>query len=141
VLQVAALAECLQRILGQTFRLTPLPDHGADVGGECVLQKRFSPNQIAILLRRGKFSTIDQSRLGKQFLCHVHGLNHGLNFPLEIVTLVDHVRDVGLLAGFPLEVANLVKNPKDLIRIDGAEGQVVVGIAAVVKVEAAQHVF
>ena len=88
-----------------------------------------------------QFATIDQRRFGKEFLRHGHGLDRLLDFPFEIVTLVDHVCDIGRFAGFPFEVANLVEDAKHLIRIDGPEGQIVVGIAAIVKVKAAQHVF
>ena len=42
--------------------------------------------------------------------------------------------------GLPLEEADLVEDAEDLVRVDGAQRQVVVGVAAVVEVEAAQHV-
>ena len=43
-------------------------------------------------------------------------------------------------AGLPLEEQDLVEDAEDLVRIDRAERQVVVGVAAVVEVEAAEHV-
>ncbi len=43
------------------------------------------------------------------------------------------------VAGLPLEVQNLMEDAEDLVRIDGAHGQIVVGISAVVEVEAAEH--
>jgi len=84
---------------------------------------RLGPHQVAIILRRRKLPAIDQSGLGEKFLRHRHRLNRLFDFPFEIVTLVNHVRDVGLFAGFPLEVSDLVEDPKDLVRIDGAESQ------------------
>jgi len=56
------------------------------------------------------------------------------------VALIDHVGDIGAPPGLPFEVRNLVEDAEDLVGIDGAHGEVVVGVAAVVKVESRQHV-
>ena len=56
------------------------------------------------------------------------------------MTLIDHVGDVGLLAGFPFVEGDFVEDAENLIGVDGAEGEVVIGVAAVVEVEAAEHV-
>src|SRR4029077_18833682 len=66
---------------------------------------------------------------------------HGFDLALEVMALVDHVRDVGLLAALPLEEKNLVENAEDLIGVNRSEGQIIVGVAAIVKVETAEHAF
>ena len=80
---------------------------------------------------------VHQRGLGEQFHRGGDGLDHGFDLALQIVALIDHVGDVGALPGLPFEVRNLVEDAEDLVGIDGAHGQIVVGIAAVVEVESA----
>ena len=82
---------------------------------------------------------IDQGSLGVQLLRDGDRLDHRLDLALQVVALIDHVGDVGARAGLVLEERDLVEDAEDLIRIDRPERQVIVGIAAIVEVEAAQH--
>ena len=56
------------------------------------------------------------------------------------MALIHHVSDVSTSARFPLEKANLVENAEDLIRIDRTHGQIIIGVAAIVEVKAAEHI-
>jgi hypothetical protein len=134
-LEITALAKCFHRILRQALGIAPFVDCWPDVGRECVLQQRLGLYQVAILLRGREFSAVDQCGLGEEFLRDGDGLDHGFDFALEVMTLIDHVCDVGLLACLPFEAANLVEDAEDLIGIDGAKGQIVVSITAIVKVK------
>src|SRR5258708_3088698 len=61
---------------------------------------------------------VDHGSLGVEFLSGADRLNHCFDFSLEIVTLVDHVGDVGRSLRLPFKHPNLVKNPENLIRVD-----------------------
>src|ERR1700755_1893396 len=54
------------------------------------------------------------------------------------MTLVDHKSDLSQPIA-PGQV-NLMEDTKDLVRIDGSQGQVIVGIAAVIEVKTSEHV-
>ena len=54
--------------------------------------------------------------------------------------MIDHVGDVGDFVVLPFEHLDFVEDAEHLIGIDRAEGQVVVGVAAIVEVESAHHV-
>ena len=84
---------------------------------------------------------IHQRRLGPQLLRHCDGLDHGFDFSLQIMALIDHVGDIGGRAGLPFKKADLVKNAEHLVRVDRAQGQIVIGVAAVVEVESAEQIF
>src|SRR6266487_3689517 len=84
---------------------------------------------------------INQSGFSKQLLSHANGLDCLLNFAFQIVALIDHVRDVGLLPGFPLVIKNLMENSKHLVGIDGTDRKVIVGITAVVEMKSSEHLF
>src|SRR6476646_4399914 len=55
------------------------------------------------------------------------------------MALVDHVGDVGCRLRFPLEHSNLVKDSENLIGVDGAERQIVIGVPPIVEMESAHH--
>ena len=82
---------------------------------------------------------IHQRGFREEFLRGGDGLDHLLDFRLQVVTLIHHVGDLGRVAGLPRIEADLVEDAEHLVRIDGAERQVVIGIAAVVEVESAEH--
>ena len=85
---------------------------------------------------------VDEGGLGVEFLGGADGLDHRLDLRLQVVRLVDHVLDLRIhAAALPGEEVDLVEDAEDLVGIDGAEREVVVGVAAVVEVEAAEHVF
>ena len=84
---------------------------------------------------------IDDCGLREELLRDRHRLDHRLDLPLQIVTLVDHVGDVGAAPRLMLEQPNLVENAEHLVRIDRTQRQVVVGIAPVVEMESAEHLF
>ena len=86
----------------------------------------------------GELVAIDEGGLEPELLGGDDGLDRGFDFALDVVALVDHVGDSGAetvgKAGM-----DLVEDAEDLVGVDGAEGQIVVGIAAVVEVEAAEQ--
>ncbi len=103
------------------------------------LQTLFGIDQAAVALVHGERLMIDNGGFCKQFLSACDGLDHLLRLRLQVMALVHHVGDIGLVPGFPFEETDLVEDAEDLIRIDGAQGQIVVGKAAVVQMKAAQH--
>ena len=72
---------------------------------------------------------VDERCLRKERLRHIHRLYCFFDFAFQIVALIDHVGDIGALSVFPLEIEDLVKNSEDLIRVNGAQGQIVIGVA------------
>src|SRR5216683_734022 len=137
--QIPALAEGVHRILRETLGCPPFLNYGPHVGRESVLQQRFSADQITFFLRVAKFAVVDERGLGEKLLGHSDSLNHGFNLAFEVMALVDHVTDFGLLAALRFKEKNLVEDAKDLVGINRSEGQIVVGVAAIVKVETAEH--
>ena len=125
---------------GKALGHAPCLNRGPDIGGKGILQQRLRAHQITFFLRGRKLRVIHQSGLGEQLLRHGHGLNHGFDLAFEVVTLVDHVGDVGCAAGFPFEEADLVEDAEYLIWIDRSQGQIVVGVAAIVEMKPSQHV-
>ncbi len=77
--------------------------------------------------------------LGVKFLCRAHRLDHGFHLAFQIVTLVDHVCHIGECAGFPGVGVNLVEDAEDLVGIDRPKRQIVIGVSAVVEMEASDH--
>ncbi len=65
-------------------------------------------------------------------------LDHGFDLSFEVVALVDH--EGGLREGLIAGEMDLMEDAEDLVGVDGAEGEVVVGVAAVVEVEAAEQI-
>ena len=82
---------------------------------------------------------IHQHRLGEDLLRRAYGLNHGFHLALEIVTLIDHEGHVYPSARLPFVVPDFVEDAEDLVGIDRSQGQVVIRVAPVIEVEAAQH--
>src|SRR6202040_2360441 len=50
------------------------------------------------------------------------------------------VGEVGLLASPPLGEKDFVEDAEDLVGIDGAKSEVVIGVAAIVEMKTAEHV-
>src|SRR5579872_543565 len=140
-LEVAALPESLHWIFGQCFGIPPGLNCRANIGGESILQDRFGFYQIAILLSRGEGACVNEDRFREKLLSHSDRLNHGFDLAFQIMTLIHHVRDIRTAASLPLEELNFVEDAKDLIRIDGTQRQIIVGITPIVEMEAAEHVF
>src|ERR1700733_14255487 len=57
------------------------------------------------------------------------------------MALIDRVYDIGFSANLPLEMKDLMEDAKHLVGVDRAQRQIVIGVAAVVEMEAAQHIF
>src|SRR5579862_106120 len=138
---IAAFAVGIQGVGGEVVGFAPFADGGPDVGGEGILQALFGVHQRGVGLVARQGFAIHQGGLGVEFLGGDGGLDHLFDLVLQVVTLVDHVGDFGAAAGLPFEERDFVKNAEDLVGIDGAQREVVIGVAAVVEVEAAQHVF
>ena len=113
--EVTALPKCFEGIDGQAFRPPPLPDHRPYICSECILQDRFGFHEVATVLHRGESRIIDKNAFRIELLRHFYGLNHGFDFALQVMTLINHVGDVSALPGFALEIADLMENTKDLI--------------------------
>src|ERR1019366_7742012 len=95
--EIAALPEGIHGVGRQPLGDGPLADHGADIGGEGVLEARFGIDQGATGLIPGELFVIHHGRLGEQFHGGADGLDHGFDLALEIVALIDHVGDIGAL--------------------------------------------
>src|SRR3712207_5403870 len=76
--------------------------------------------------------TVHQEGFGVGLLEVDDGEDHGLYLGLYVVGLVDHVVD----ARAPLGLHQLDVDQEELERVDGADYEVVVGVLAVVEVEA-----
>ena len=83
---------------------------------------------------------VHQRGLGVKFLCHDDRLDRRLDLGLLVVALVDHVGDLRHLAAVGGKEMDFVEDAEDLVGVDRAERQVVIGVFAVVEVEAAEHV-
>ena len=65
-------------------------------------------------------------------------MHHSFDFAFQVVALVNHVGHfVG--QGFALRAVQFMEDAENLVGIDGAEGKVVVGVTAVIEVEAASR--
>ena len=71
-----------------------------------------------------------------------YALNHGLDLGFNVVRLVDHVGDAtGVGVALGLRADDLVEDAEEVKRVLRANHQVIIGIASVVEVEAAQPLF
>src|SRR5271169_6821743 len=139
-LEITAFPKRVQGILRQAVGACPFADCRPNIGRKSLLEANFRVYQRTFRLARGQLLVIYNSGFRVQFLCGRHRLNHRLHLALQVVALVNHVGHIRSLARFPLKIKNLVEDPEYLIRVDGAEGQVVICIAAVVKMKPAKHV-
>ena len=130
-----------ERVGRELIRLTPRGERRRHVGEERVFQNQLGIDDVVAGLGAAERGVINQGSLRVEFLRHHDGLDRRLDLGFLVVTLVDHVGDLRHPTAISGEEVDLVKNPENLIRIDRAESQIVVGVTAVVKVEAAQHVF
>ena len=95
----------------------------------------MSPEDVAGGLCRGQFPARHQQRLGVGFLTVHHREDHGRDLALDVVRLVDHIRHVPRGGA---RCRELVVDQEEFERVHAARHQVVIGILAVVEVEAAQ---
>ena len=84
---------------------------------------------------------IDQCGLGEEFLRHDDRLDRRLDLRLSGCGTGRSCRRFRRACRSPGEEVDFVEDAEDLVGVDGAESEIVVGIAAVVEVEAAEHVF
>ncbi len=136
---VAAVAQGLKWIFREAAGLSPCAQDGTDIGPEGGAEALFGFYEAAFLLQHTELRMIHQTGLGVEFLRGEDGLHHRLDLVLHVVTLVDDVgrgRRVRMLPAIELD---LVKDAEGLIWVDGTERQIVVGVAAVVEVQAAEH--
>ena len=92
---------------------------------------RTSPFAAAVV----KAVLVDRERLRVRGLDVHHGLDHRVDLALDVVRLIDHERRRGLR----LRKRDLAHDAEQLERIDRPDDQVVVGVLAVVEVEAAEQ--
>ena len=135
---IAAVAECGQRICGKIAGLAPLAYERADVGPEGGAEGLFGFDQSAGVLQFGEAVPVDEGGAGIELLRGDDRLDHGFEFALEVVALVDHEGDGG--ARVIADGEDFVENAEELVGVDGAQGEVVVGVLAVVEVESAECV-
>jgi len=57
------------------------------------------------------------------------------------MALIDRIYDISFSASLPLEMKDLMEDAQHLVGVDRAQRQIVIRVAAVVKMEAAQHIF
>ena len=139
LLDVAASAESGEGVDGEVAGFAPLGGERADVLPEGGAVELFGGDEVAGLLEVGELGTINEGGLEPEFLCGDDGLNHGFKLALEVVGLVDHEGDIhGQAVGF--RGVELGEDAEDLVGVDGAKCQIVIGIAAIVEVESAEHV-
>src|ERR1700691_1308042 len=135
---ITAFAQGSKRVGGQAAVLAPGSGERAHIAPGSAAEEFFGGHQVAGLLKNRQLFAIDESGLEPEFLRRDYGLHGGLDLALEVMALVDHV------GGFLSPVlgqagVDFVEDAKDLIGIDGAEGEVVVGVAAVGEVETTQQ--
>src|ERR1035438_6873986 len=126
---------------GDAVGLAPFADGRAHVGGESILQAFFGIHQRGLALMARQRRVVHQRGLGIKLLRGDRGLDGLFDLVFQVVALIDHVSDFGAPAGLPFEQRDLVEDAEDLVRIDGSQREIVVGVAAVVEMESAQHVF
>src|SRR6266403_1859712 len=80
-LEIAALPECLQRIVGQTFRSAPFLYDRTRVLPECSAQSLFCVDKGTLFLEFRQLLVIHESSTCVQLLRRRDSLNHRLNFP------------------------------------------------------------
>ena len=93
---------------------------------------------VARALRGRETILVDEQRLGIRGLDVRDRLDHRVDLSLDVVRLVDHELDLRRRASAARDLAH---DPEQLERVDRADDQVVVGVLAVVEVEAAEQSF
>src|SRR5690606_5566334 len=109
-LEVSALPERLEWIERQAVGFPPLAHRRPHVGGERVLQARLRPDDVGRTLCVDHPFEVDERGPGHERLRGDDRLDHRLDLALEVVALVDHVRDLGRAARLPLEEPDLVED-------------------------------
>ena len=134
-LGVAAGAERLDRVrLDAELRAQPR-EQRPDVGLERLEQDPVRAEHVALALRRREPLVVHEQRLRVRRLDVHDRLDHRVDLSLDVVRLVDHERDVPAASA----ERDLAHDPEQLERVDRADDQVVVGVLAVVEVEAAEQ--
>src|SRR5579872_6831494 len=134
-LDIAALAQGRQWILRQIPPASPGTHQRLHIEPEGLAQALLRVHKPALVLQISQLLAIDQRCPGKNLLRRDDCLYRCFHLALQIVALVDHERS----AVHSLRVAeNFMEDAEDLVGIDRAERQVIIGVTAVVEVEAAQ---
>src|SRR5580693_9259778 len=131
--QVSALPEGLQGIEREAVGSSPFLNDRPHIRSKRILQEGFRFHQVAARLRISKSGMVDEASLCEEFLRHGNCLKHRLDLSFQIVALINHVGDIGVFASLPLVKKNLMKDPEDLVGVDGAKSEVVIGVAAIVE--------
>src|SRR5580692_6367125 len=138
-LQVTTLAEGIEGIDRDTLGSPPFLNNRPHIRCERILQEGFRFHQVRTLLRISEIGMADEAGLCKEFLRHGNGLKHRLDLSFQIVALINHVSDVGRFASLPLVEKNFMKDTEDLVGVDGAKSEIVIGVAAIVEMESTQQ--
>ena len=136
----------VEGIGGHPELLPGAPQEWPRVGVIRVQQDLMRPQHIAGGLADGEGPAVHQQRLGVGGVNVDYREQHRFDLALHVVGLVDHVGDAprarcGAWISAAFRGQDLVEDHEQLKRIDRADDQVVVRVAAVVKVEAAQPAF
>ena len=113
---------------------------GSELVSGNAAQRLLGPDDVAGCPGVAKRLAVDEQRLGQQLVRQTDRLDGCLHLVLDAVRLIDHVGDGQRLPGPLLGGDDLVEDAEHLVGIDAAYGQIVVGVFAVVEVEAAQDV-
>jgi hypothetical protein len=135
---VSAGAKSRQGVGGQAMGFSPSRGERTDIGPESATEEFLGGDQVTRLLVDGQLLAVDEGGLEPKLLSCDDGLDRGLDLAFEVVALIDHEGNIEIRI-FGKAGVNLMEDAKDLVGIDGAEGEVVVGIAAIVEVEAAEE--
>src|SRR5829696_2341526 len=87
---------------------------------------------------RGELVVVDQTRLRVRLLELIDGLKQRLDWILEVVALVDHVRRIEAREPFALGEHQLVEDQEERIRSDRSRREIVVAVHRVVEVKATE---
>src|SRR6202007_3297444 len=107
--KVATFAKSLEGRIRQALGSPPLRDNRASILPEGCTQRFFCVDERTFLLQFQQAGVIDESGFYKKFLSGADRLDHGLNLPLEVMALIDHVGDVGRDSVLPFIEMNFVK--------------------------------
>ena len=108
----------------------------ADVRAISPMQDLLRQRGVIRILRRLQRALVDKQRLCQRDLHCVRRLHQVFQRILEIVALVDHVRDVRHATSAGIQ--QFEEDQEELVRLDAAGRQVVVAVLAVVEVKASE---
>src|SRR5215204_98694 len=135
---VARRAECEYRIECRTAPPPRLRHQRSHVRVVRTLQGALGHHHVARRLMRGELVVVDQTRLRVRLLELIDGLKQRLDWILEVVALVDHVRRIEAREPFALGEHQLVEDQEERIRSDRSRREIVVAVHRVVEVKATE---